>query len=284
MIKHSIRYFDNKEIRAIWDDEKSLWWYSATDFIRVLVDAATPRKYWNTIKARNPELSSFCGQLQMFSSDGKKYSTEVINAEGLKKLISIIPSKNRKALRDWLSGLFDPLDVQSKKKAHELFCESLIEDIYIGKAKSLQQIHAYLFEGLYSFAGKIRTKTISKNGFTFANDDFILQTLEEIDAMPDSTFEEIVSKYVEMNIAHPFMEGNGRATRIWLDLLLKKRLNKCIDWSKIKRNEYLTAMRNSPSDDSQIRNLLKGALTSEIDNREMFIKGIDTSYYYEEDE
>jgi cell filamentation protein len=153
----------------------------------------------------------------------------------------------------------------------------------VGTAKGLQQIHAYLFGGLYNFAGQIRQKNISKGGFQFAVSHFLGSTLKQIEQMPENTFEEIVDKYVEMNIAHPFMEGNGRSTRIWLDLILKKRLKKCVDWSKIGKNDYLNAMIRSCVDSAAIKNLLKIALTDEIDSREMFMKGIDYSYYYEED-
>ena len=149
--------------------------------------------------------------------------------------------------------------------------------------KGLQQIHSYLFGGLYDFAGKIRTKTISKGGFTFCLAQYLPQQLGIVEQMPESTFDEIVSKYVEMNVAHPFMEGNGRSTRIWLDLIFKRSLKKCVDWSKINKNEYLDAMRQSATNDAAIRRLLSGALTDDINSREMFMKGIDYSYYYEQE-
>lgn len=175
------------------------------------------------------------------------------------------------------------VDKLSKVRAY-VFCNSrIVKEKEIGKAISLQKIHAYLFEGLYLFAGKIRTKTISKGGFTFANGDFLPQVLKDIDKMPDETFDEIVDKYIEMNIAHPFMEGNGRATRIWLDILLKERLRKCIDWTKIGKDDYLSAMKDSPVDSKPIFDLLNNALTDEINNRDIFMKGIDYSYYYEEE-
>ena len=160
----------------------------------------------------------------------------------------------------------------------------MIDKDEIGKTIALQKIHAYLFEGLYPFAGKIRTRTISKGGFTFANGDFLPQVLRDIDKMPDNTFDEIVDKYIEMNIAHPFMEGNGRATRIWLDLLLKERLSKCVDWSKIEKKDYLDAMVASPTNPKPIYQFLHKALTDDINNRELFLKGIDYSYYYEEED
>lgn len=284
MIKHSIRYFNNKPIRAVWDNDNSLWWYSAVDFITILIEPNSPRRYWNNVKVRNPELSTFCGQLKLYAADDKKYLSDVINEEGVRLLLSIIPSKYKKAIQDWIKGLLDPIDEQSKKKAYDFYKIDLIEEDEIGKTIALQKIHAYLFEGLYPFAGKIRTKTISKGGFTFANGDFLPQVLKDIDKMADKTFDEIVNKYVEMNIAHPFMEGNGRATRIWLDLLLKNRLQKCVDWSKIDKDEYLSAMKESPNDPTSIFNLLKDALTDDINNRNIFMKGIDCSYYYEEED
>ena len=283
MIKHSIRYFNNKPVRAVWDNDNSLWWYSAVDFISILVDPNSPRRYWNNVKVRNPELSPFCGQLKLYATDGKKYLSDVINEKGVKSLLSIIPSKYKKAIQDWIKGLLDPIDEQSKKKAYDFYKTDLIEEDEIGKAVALQKIHAYLFEGLYPFAGKIRTKTISKGGFTFANGDFLPQVLQDINRMPDNTFDEIVDKYIEMNVAHPFMEGNGRSTRIWLDLLLKNRLQKCIDWSKIDKDDYLSAMKESPVDSKPIFDLLNSALIEDINNRDIFMKGIDYSYYYEEE-
>ena len=284
MIKHSIRYFNNKPVRAVWDSDNSLWWYSAVDFIAILVEPNSPRRYWNNVKVRNPELSPFCGQLKLYALDGKKYLSDVINEKGVRLLITIIPSKYKKAIQDWIKGLLGPIDEQSKKKAYDFYKTELIEKDEIGKTIALQKIHAYLFEGLYPFAGKIRTKTISKGGFTFANGDYLPQVLKDIDKMPANTFDEIVDKYIEMNVAHPFMEGNGRATRIWLDLLLKNRLQKCIDWSKVDKDDYLSAMKESPVDPKHIFSLLKEALTNDINNRDIFMKGIDYSYYYEEEE
>lgn len=284
MIKHSIRYFNNKPVRAVWDNERSLWWYSAVDFIFILVEPNSPRRYWNNVKVRNPELFPFCGQLKLYANDGKKYQSDVINEEGVRLLFSIIPSKYKKAIQDWIKGLLDPIDEQSKKKAYELYKTELINEDEIGKVIALQKIHAYLFEGLNPFAGKIRTKTISKGGFTFANGNFLPQVLTDIDNMPDQTIDEIVDKYIEMNVAHPFMEGNGRATRIWLDLLLINRLLKCVDWSRIEKNDYMDAMRASPVNPKPIYMLLNGALTDNINDRELFLRGIDYSYYYEEEE
>ena len=153
----------------------------------------------------------------------------------------------------------------------------------MGTVKGLRQIHAYIFGGLYDFAGQIRNVNISKGGFTFANALYLDETLKTIENMPEDTFEQIVQKYVEMNIAHPFREGNGRTTRIWLDMILKKNLSKCVDWSRIDKTEYLDAMKRSVVDESGIFTLLQDALTDKIDDREIFMKGIDYSYYYEEE-
>ena len=152
-----------------------------------------------------------------------------------------------------------------------------------GTIKCLQQIHAYIFGGLYDFAGQIRTKNISKGGFTFANARHLPATLASIEAMPETTFDEILDKYVEMNVAHPFMEGNGRATRIWFDMMLKRSLRKCVDWSKINKNAYHEAMRQSISDSTKIKALVQAALTNKISDRATYMKGIDYSYYYEQD-
>ncbi|MBP3345920.1 MAG: Fic family protein [Alphaproteobacteria bacterium] len=169
----------------------------------------------------------------------------------------------------------------SKKKAKKLFDSGKINQIKAGTFAGLKQIHKYLFEDIYDFAGKMRNVNISKGNFRFAPVMYLEQALKHIDKMPQSTFDEIVEKYVEMNIAHPFREGNGRATRIWLDLIFKKELQRVVDWNKIDKDDYLSAMERSPVKDIEIKHLLKNALTDKIDEREIFIKGIDVSYYYE---
>lgn len=173
------------------------------------------------------------------------------------------------------------IDEKSLQKAFQFFESGDIERMEIGTTKGLQQIHKYIFGGLYDFAGKIRDKNISKGGFRFANALYINEILPKIEQMPENTFEEIIAKYVEMNIAHPFMEGNGRTMRIWLDLILKKRLNKVINWQFVDKTLYLQAMERSPINDLEIRFLLKENLTSETENREIIFKGIEQSYYYE---
>ena len=169
----------------------------------------------------------------------------------------------------------------SKKKAVELFETGLLNTLPAGKFETLQAIHKYLFEDIYDFAREIRTVNMAKGNFRFASLMYLQAALENIDKMPQSNFDEIVEKYVEMNIAHPFREGNGRSTRIWLDHILKNEIGKVVDWSKVDKEDYLLAMERSPIKDIEIKVLLKNALTDEINSREVYMKGIDHSYYYE---
>ena len=173
------------------------------------------------------------------------------------------------------------IDKKSLENAYRLFDCNDIDSFEIGTTKSLQQIHKYLFYNLYEFAGKIRTNNISKGGFRFANSLYLNEILVKIEQMPETTFDEIIAKYVEMNIAHPFMEGNGRSMRIWLDMILKARLKKLVNWQFVDKIYYLQAMERSPINDLELRTLLQANLTDEIDNREVIFKGIEQSYYYE---
>lgn len=173
------------------------------------------------------------------------------------------------------------IDRKSIEKAKELFSSGKVYEIEVGTTFGLQTIHRTLFDGLYPFAGDIRKLNISKGGFRFANSLYLIPALEAIEKMPETTFEEIISKYVEMNIAHPFMEGNGRATRIWLDMMLRRSLGKVVDWRKIARESYMQAMERSPINDLELRFLLQNALTTETDDRDVIFHGIDQSYYYE---
>lgn len=177
----------------------------------------------------------------------------------------------------------NPINGQSQKKAYQLYESGLLKTLEPGSVKRLRQIHAFIFGGLYDCAGQIRTKNIAKGGFAFANSLYLPTTLQTIERMPETSFDEIMDKYVEMNVAHPFMEGNGRSTRIWLDMMLKRSLRQCVDWSQVDKNECLEAMRESVADSRRIKELVRPALTTKIDDRDMFKKGIDYSYYYEQD-
>ena len=280
--KTSIRFFNNKPVRSRYDVGTSSWLMSAVDLIDAIVETNNARIYWYTIKRRRPELVAFCKQLKMKAADSKIYNTDCLTEEGINLLLLLLPIKNKLVIQEWIKGKNNPLDEQSKLRAYELFDSDIINNIEVGTINGLQQIHSFLFGGLYSFAGEIRGKNISKDNFTFGNALYLNETLSKIEKMPEVTFDNIVEKYVEMNIAHPFMEGNGRATRIWLDLIFKKNLSMVIDWSSIKKEEYLNAMRVSVYSNKQIKELLKSALTTDIYSRELFMKGIDYSYYYEE--
>ena len=285
MSKMSIRFYNNKEVRAVWDDENGGWWFAAVDIVAAIndeTDNSKSRKYWNTLKSRHSELSTNCRQLKMTADDGKRYLTDSVSQETISKIALAISGKKAAIFLEWFEYSDKTIDGQSQKKAYELFDSSIYDKIEIGTVKGLQQIHAFIFGGLYDFAGKIRTKNITKDNFQFAPVQFLNQTLSNIENMPETSFDEIIDKYIEMNIAHPFMEGNGRATRIWLDLILKKNLKKCVDWSKIEKSDYLNAMRKSTVDGSEIKRLIFSALTDKINDREMFMKGIDYSYYYEQ--
>lgn len=287
MSKISIRFFDDKEVRAVWDDEKSKWWFSVVDIIGVLTDSKDPRKYWSVLKTRlkqkSSQLTTKCSQLKLKSNDGKYYLSDCLLHEDIILLVENVPSKKTKKFIEWFTYSDETIDGKSKSKAYALFDSSLFDTIEVGTVKGLQQIHGYLFGGLYDFAGQIRELNIAKGNFRFAPVQFLDNTLKMIEKMPENTFEEIASKYVEMNVAHPFMEGNGRSTRIWLDLILKKNLKLCVDWSKINKKDYLDAMRESTMDTERINYLLKTALTDKINDREMFMKGVDYSYYYEQE-
>lgn len=223
-------------------------------------------------------------QLRLLANDGKIYLSDVLDYDGIIALGKEFPGKRANRFIDWFTFSDESIDGKSKTKAHALFESSLINSIEVGTSSGLQQIHGYLFGGLYDFAGQIRQKNISKDGFQFAVSHFLGNTLQQITAMPESTLDEIVNKYVEMNIAHPFMEGNGRSTRVWLDLILKKRLKKCVDWSKISKQDYMNAMMLSPIKSDFLTELIEKALSTKINDREMFMKGIDYSYYYEEND
>ena len=287
--KISIRFYNDREVRAVWDDAASKWWFSVLDIVAAInrePDYAKTRNYWKWLKAKlrreDSQLVSATTQLRLGAPDGKRRMSDVLDADGVIALAKKIPNERATAFLDWFLYSDNTVDGQSKKKAYALFESGLLKNLEPGTVKCLQQIHAYLFGGLYDFAGQIRTKNISKGGFTFANALHFPTTLSAIEHMPETTFGEIIDKYVEMNVAHPFMEGNGRSTRIWLDLMLKRSLKKCIDWSRVGKRAYLEAMRESVSDSAKLKELLAEALTDKIDDREMFMKGIDYSYYYEE--
>ena len=291
MSKISIRFYKDHKVRAVWDDEQNLWWFSVLDIVGAINqqdDHEKNRNYWKYLKAKlkkeNSEVVSDTTQLKLTAPDGKKRMTDVISQTGVDKLAKTIRNQQAMDFLDWFTYSDNTIDGQSQKKAYTLWESDLVAEKDVGTVKALQQIHAYLFGGLYDFAGKIRTKTIAKGNTLFCLAEHLHSYLKTVEAMPETTFDEIVEKYVEMNAAHPFMEGNGRSTRIWLDMIFKKRIKMCVDWSRIDKRDYLDAMIASHTDSSRIHELLEGAMTDKIDDREIFMKGIDYSYYYEQEE
>ena len=289
--KKSICFCNDHEVRGVWDEEDSKWWFSATDIVRAINDEedyTKSRNYWKYLKGKMSkegiQLVSVTNQFKFQAPDGKQRTTDALDAEAVQTLPQNYPNNRANTFLNWFIYSDNTLDGQSKKKAYTLAESGLLDSVKPGTVECLQQIHAYLFGGLYDFAGKIRTKTIAKGNTLFCLAEHLHSYLKTVEQMPETTFDQIVDKYVEMNAAHPFMEGNGRSTRIWLDLIFKKRLKLCVDWSKIDKQEYLDAMIASHTDSSKIRILLKQALTDRINDREIFMKGIDYSYYYEQEE
>ena len=289
--KISIRFFDDREVRAVWDEAAAKWWFSVLDIVGVLNaqdDYAKNRNYWKYLKTKlrneGNEVVSATNQLKLLAPDGKRRLTDVLDNAGVIALAKSFPNNKASRFIEWFTNSDESIDGKSRSKAYALFESSLIDSIEVGTVKGLQQIHAYLFGGLYDFAGQIRTVNIAKAGFQFAMAQYLGQTLADVERMPEDSFENIIDKYVEMNVAHPFREGNGRATRIWLDLMLKKNLQLCIDWSQVDKRKYLKAMTRSVADATAITDLLRSALTDKINDRDTFMKGIDYSYYYEQED
>lgn len=289
--KISIRFFDDREVRAVWDEAGAKWWFSVLDIVGVLNaqdDYAKNRNYWKYLKTKlrneGNEVVSSTNQLKLLAPDGKCRLTDVLDNAGVIALAKSFPNNKASRFIEWFTNSDESIDGKSRSKAYALFESSLIDSIEVGTVKGLQQIHAYLFGGLYDFAGQIRTVNIAKAGFQFAMAQYLGQALADVERMPEDSFENIIDKYVEMNVAHPFREGNGRATRIWLDLMLKKNLQLCIDWSQVDKRKYLKAMTRSVADATAITDLLRSALTDKINDRDTFMKGIDYSYYYEQED
>ena len=289
--KKSIRFFNDREVRAVWYEEHSKWWFCVLDIIDAINeqdDYQKTRNYWKyiktTLRKENSQLVRSTNQLKLKASDEKSYNTDTFDVEDVTLWAKHINNTKATSFLNWFLYSANTIDGQSKKKAYQLFESGILQTAEPGSIKCLQQIHAYLFGGLYDFAGQIRTKNISKGGFTFANCMHFPATLQTIERIPETTFDEIMDKYIEMNVAHPFMEGKGRSTRIGLDLMLKRSLKRCVDWSQTDKNEYLTAMCESVAASAQIKALVQPDLTPKIDDREMFMKGIDYSYYYEQND
>lgn len=290
MSKKSIRFFNDREVRAVWDEEHNKWWFSAIDIVRAINDEDDYKKcrnYWKYLKGKmlkeGVQLVSATNQIKFAAPDGRQRAADALDAKGVQTLAKHYPNNRAVDFLDWFVYSDNSIDGKSKKKAYTLVESGLLDGMKPGTIECLQQIHAYLFGGLYDFAGQIREKTIWKDGTLFCRAEYLQENLKVIEKMPEETFDDIVNKYIEMNVAHPFMEGNGRSTRIWLDLIFKKQLRLCVDWSLIDKKDYLRAMRLSTTDKRPIKSLLQKAMTDRINDREIFMKGIDYSYYYEQE-
>ena len=244
MSKISIRFYKDHKVRAVWDEANNQWWFSVLDIVGAINqqdDHEKNRNYWKYLKAKlrkeDNELVSATTQLKLTAADGKKYKTDVVSQIDVEKLAKVIPNNQATAFLDWFTYSDNTIDGRSKKKAYTFIESNLVADKDVGTVKALQQIHAYIFGGLCDFAGKIRTKTIAKGNTLFCLAEHLHSFLKTVESRPENTYDEIVDKYVEMNAAHPFMEGNGRSTRIWLDLMLKKNLSMCVDWSRVNKSE-----------------------------------------------
>lgn len=280
--KTLIRYFDETPIRCRWEKNKNEWFYAVMDVIETLVKPAYPRKYWNTFKHRRPELLKKIKEMKLTSSDDKKYSTDVVGGEGVDYLLSYLSCSKKEEFSRWAKSLTNPLDEESRIKAYSLFDNGLLDEAEVGTFAGLQKIHAYLFDELYPYAGKLREENLPKGDKKLVDYKKLPETLKKIDEMPEGTLDEIIEKYIQMNEAHPFFDGNGVAMRIWLNQIFKKELNKIIDWSRIDKQDYLKAMQEK--DVAELDNLFFFAFAYGTDSKEVFIRGIDYSYYFEEKE
>ena len=288
-LKVSVRFYGDSLVRAVWDDCSSRWLFSLVDVVGAVngvSDHEKNRNYYKYLKGKlrreDNKLVSATNRLKLEAPDGKRRMTDVADMNTIIAIAAHFPGTRAVPFVAWLTGSEDCLDGRSRAKAYTLFDGNILDSIETGSLRGLCQIHAYLFGGLYPFAGQVRTANIAKGGFRFAAARFLPTTLEHVERMPETTFDNIIDKYVEMNIAHPFLEGNGRAMRIWLDMMLRRSIGRCVDWSLVPKGDYLDAMRHSVTDPTMIKDILARALTDRIADRETFMKGIDYSYYYEQ--
>lgn len=276
-----VKILNGKTVRIVWSEPASTFLYSATDLVLAFANSKNPRIYWNAIKRRHPEIRKYCSQAKLLAADEKQYKSDVLTCDGINELVLILKHPNRRYLIDWIRGSNEPVNEQAKKRAYDLFGTNILKTDEIGTFIGLRKIHAYLFDGLYKNVGRVRTKNVVKNGVEYANYTFLKQILTHIDSMSSNTFDEIVEKYVEMNIAYPFLDGCEQSMRIWLDQMLKNKLEKCINWAKVKREDYLEAMKESPYNDSQIKKVLKRAISIKILDKNVYQTGLDSSFFYE---
>lgn len=276
-----IKILNGKKVRIVWSESSSTFLYSATDLVLAFTSSKNPRIYWNAIKRRHPEIKRYCFLAKLRAADNKLYNSDLLNYEGINELVFILKHPNRKFLISWLKGENGSIDEQAIKRAQDLYDINILNTDEIGTFLGLRKIHAYLFDGLYPNVGKVRNKNVPKGNIEFANYTFLKQILIHIDNMSSGNFNEIVEKYVEMNIAHPFLDGCEQSMRLWLDMILKIKLGKCINWAKIRKEDYLEAMAESPYNDSQIKNVFKRGLSNKILDKNLFQISLNSSFFYE---
>ncbi|MDR0751565.1 MAG: Fic family protein [Christensenellaceae bacterium] len=286
LTKILMHFFADKEVRSIWDSEKNIWWFAVPDIIDIISESTNHARYWRVFKSRlrkaGSETVTNCNALKLCAAYGKMHLTDTLDDKGIIALAKEFPGKKANHFIEWFTCGDDTIDVKSKQKAYALFEISILGSIEFGPTNGLKQIHAHIFVGLCNFADKIRDANISKGGFTFVPVRILADNLKKTETILEATFEQLLDKYVEMNVVHTFREVNGRSMRIWLDLILKKNLKKCVDWSMIGRKEYLASMQKSVSNSTDIKALILPSLSDKINDREAFMKGVDYSYYYEE--
>jgi len=270
-------------IESIYIENEEMFYYSIPSIIKHLVQTKDEKLYWRVFKKRikDKKILNDIKQFKTMAIDKKLRITDFCTLLTLFKLANLLKSDKSK---DILLNKYKIIDSESERKAKLLFNSKEFNNFKNISHKHLLWIHKFIFGGMYEFAGMIRQTNISKGGFKFANALFLTKNLENNDNIDSDTFDEIIKRYIDMNIIHPFQEGNGRSTRIWLDLILKTKLKKCVNWQKVDKSKYLEAMKASIYDEKPIINLLQQSLTSDINNREVFFKGLEQSYYYETEE
>ena len=273
-----VRYKNDRPIRFAWDDDTEKWWMCATDAAKALTDTSNPRVYWATVKRRNPDLFANCKQLKFIAADGKMYNMDVIDNARLDALNAVVHSTRRDEFLKYLASVESSDDKKVRERAYELFNDETSGAFDVGNVRGLQQLHSFLFEGIIEDAGQIRTDETDNITTVYTSLKFLPKTLDRIDRMTERSLNEIISKYVEMNTAHPFMSGNGRSIRLWFDMIIKKRLQRRIDWTRINTREFIKATDEGAIEETTLLRLVKEALTDRLDDRNFYKRCIDSSF------
>jgi len=282
MKNNNERVFLGNKIRAVWDTNDNKWWYSAFDIVLSITNSINPRIYWNALKRRHSELNTYCRQLKIYAEDGKQYNSDVIDEAGIKRLRFIIRFPDNENYEEWITTSFKSIKEQAKEKAYQLYKNDLLSDFEVGKLISLKKIHSFLFESLIDNAGTTRVDGNINDELEFSIDDMLMDILIDIVFIPDDSFENIVSKFIQMTNVKPFDKCNGPAIRLWFDLIMRNKLYQCIDWTKIDKVTYNEAILKSSYDDKDLINILQNALSDRADSKDLFINGINASFDLED--